>query len=75
MTPASWIPPLSKFDYPTGVSVAINRLTQLSQSVFEPILNYFVTNNFTSVAADGIKSGLFIQQSKLGYRGKMLFLN
>ena len=49
------------FQYPTAVSVANNRLTQLSQSVFEPILSFFVNNNF---AADGISSGLAIEQSK-----------
>jgi hypothetical protein len=60
MASASWILPLSKFNYPTGVSVANNGLTQLTQSVFEQILGYFVTNNFT---ADG-KAVLEIEQSK-----------
>ena len=60
MASASWILPLSKFNYPTGVSVANNGLTQLTQSVFEPILGYFVKNNFATDKSARIE----IQMSK-----------
>ena len=64
MTSASWIPPFSKYYYTTRVSVANNRLTQLTQSVFEPILNYFVENNFATDKSAIIE----IQMSKFNQR-------